>query len=54
METARRRIDGLKQLGIDLSAVTDRLQVEGVADFVKPFKALMESIETKRRQLAAG
>jgi transaldolase len=54
VEAARRRICGLKELNIDLSAVTDRLQAEGVADFVRPFKALMASIEAKRRQLAAS
>jgi transaldolase len=49
---AQRRIERLKALGIDLGDVTRKLLDEGVAAFAKPFQALMESIEAKRRQLA--
>jgi len=40
------------ELGIDLDAVTNRLQEEGVAAFAKPFQALLGSIDAKRRRLA--
>jgi transaldolase len=49
---AQAQIERLAGLGIDLDAVTRRLQEEGVAAFAKPFKSLMESIDAKRRQLA--
>ncbi|MFO7707660.1 MAG: transaldolase [Desulfobacterales bacterium] len=47
LDTARRQIAQLPELGIDLDRVTRRLQEEGVAAFVKPFQALMASIESK-------
>ena len=53
IDTARRQLDRLATLGIDLEAVTRRLQTEGVAAFVTPFQALMASIESKRRRFAA-
>jgi transaldolase len=52
LDVARGRVERLKGLGIDLDAVTRSLQEEGVAAFVKPFTALLGSIEAKRRQLA--
>ena len=51
LETARDQIARLPELGIDLDRVTRRLQEDGVAAFVRPFQALMASIESKRRQL---
>ncbi|MCU0560098.1 MAG: transaldolase [Desulfobacterales bacterium] len=53
LDTARAQIARLPQLGIDLDRVTRRLQADGVAAFVKPFQALMASIESKCRQLNA-
>ncbi len=53
LDAARGQMDRLAARGIDLNAVTRRLQEEGVAAFVKPFQALMASIESKRRQLTA-
>ncbi len=54
LDGARQRVQRLAQLGIDLTAVTARLQEEGVAAFVKPFKALLDGIEAKRRRMAAA
>lgn len=51
LAAARQQIDRLRELGIDLDGVTRRLQADGVAAFVKPFQALMASIESKRRHL---
>ncbi len=42
---AQAQIERLAGLGIDLAAVTRRLQEEGVAAFAKPFQSLMESID---------
>ncbi len=50
-EEARRHLEKLASLGIDLQAVTQQLQVDGVAAFAKPFDALMQSIAEKRERL---
>ena len=41
----------LARLGIDLDALTERLQREGVAKFFQPFKALLDTIAQKVAQL---
>jgi len=50
-EEARRQIEKLADLGIDLEAVTQQLQDDGVVAFAKPFDALMQSIAEKRERL---
>ena len=42
---ARRDLDDLAQLGIDLDEVTARLEREGVEKFVAPFDALLSALE---------
>jgi transaldolase len=54
VEGSRRRVQRLAGLGIDLGRVTARLQEDGVAAFVKPFKALLDGIEAKRRRMVAA
>jgi transaldolase len=49
-EEAREQIAKLAQLGIDLQAVTQQLQEDGVVAFAKPFDALMQSIAEKRKR----
>ncbi len=44
----------LAELGIDLDAVTDRLQDEGVAAFADSFDQLLSAIGAKVRRLRAG
>ncbi len=51
LDTALQQIGRLPELGIELDRVTRRLQEDGVAAFVKPFQALMASIESKRQRL---
>lgn len=46
-------LDNLAELGIDLDAVTEQLQVDGVAAFAKSFTSLMETIAAKRERLTA-
>ena len=41
-------------MGIDVGAATERLQVEGVALFVKSFDAVLAIVERRRRELLAG
>ncbi len=51
VETSRARLDELAELGIDLDAITKKLQDEGVAAFAKSFNGLLKSIAEKRQQL---
>ncbi len=54
VEDARDKIARLREKGIDLAAVTDRLLDEGVKAFAKSFEAIMVAIEEKRERLSAG
>jgi transaldolase len=53
-EEAQRQIEKLAELGIDLQAVTQQLQDDGVVAFAKPFDALMQSIAEKRERLLSA
>lgn len=48
---ANERLAALASLGIDLDAVTERLQREGVASFAESFDSLLAAIETERRRI---
>jgi transaldolase len=52
VDEARRQIEKLKTLGIDLKSIAQKLQDDGVIAFAKPFDALMQSIVDKRDRLA--
>ncbi len=54
VEGARRVMSRLAEAGIDMTAVTDRLEDEGVASFAASFAALRNSIEQKRARLLAS
>ncbi len=51
ISTARKEITMLQELGVDLYALTEELQVEGLAAFAQSFESLMASIEAKRHQI---
>ncbi|GAB4576257.1 MAG: hypothetical protein Kow0077_31830 [Anaerolineae bacterium] len=51
LDEARARLAALAGLGIDLDAVTEELQVEGVQKFAQSFETLMASIAEKRAKL---
>lgn len=51
IDEARRQIEELAELGIDLNAITQQLQDDGVIAFSDPFDALMQSISEKRKRL---
>ena len=53
VDKARQQLDALPGLGIDLDAITAKLQVDGVASFAQSFVSLMESVNAKRRKLLA-
>ncbi|MCM2315362.1 MAG: bifunctional transaldolase/phosoglucose isomerase [Thermoanaerobaculia bacterium] len=44
----------LAAIGIDMAAVTKKLQVDGLASFVGSFDTLVQSIESKRDALVSG
>jgi transaldolase/glucose-6-phosphate isomerase len=54
LEEARRQLEKLALLGIDLDAVTQQLQDDGVAAFANSFDGLIESIAEKREKLVLG
>jgi transaldolase len=54
LEDAQSQIAKLADLGIDLEAVTQKLQDDGVVAFAKPFKKLLESIAEKCKLLKAA
>ena len=54
LDEARADLERLSELGIDLGAVTQKLQDDGVMAFAKSFETLMASIGEKRNRLVAG
>jgi len=44
---ARKVLERLSELGIDLNQVTQQLEEEGIDKFVKPFDSLMQTLERK-------
>ncbi len=54
LDDASDRVERLGALGIDLDAVTDQLQEEGVKKFADAFQALLDALEKKRGAVPAG
>jgi transaldolase len=46
---APHEVQALREIGIDLDALTEALLDDGIAKFVSSFNALLERIECKRR-----
>ncbi|WP_419925657.1 transaldolase [Candidatus Poriferisocius sp.] len=53
-DAARAVLDGVTDAGVDLEAVADRLEDEGVSAFVKSFDDLLESLTTTADRLTQG
>jgi transaldolase len=51
VEQARRDLDALASLGIDMRAVTEELQLDGVRKFAESYDKLIDSLEVKRERL---
>src|SRR5919109_5209613 len=51
LDAAAAALGRLKALGIDLGAITERLQQDGVAAFAASFDQLMAALEKKRREI---
>lgn len=54
VEEAAATMAALKAAGIDFQAVTDQLEEEGIAAFIKSFDSLLSGVASKRSQLAAA
>ena len=54
LELAQAVLRDLPKVGIDLDAMTQQLETEGVQKFIEPFGKLIDSVEKKREQAAAG
>jgi transaldolase/glucose-6-phosphate isomerase len=54
LDEATKQLAALKDLGIDLDAVTRRLKNEGVDLFEKPFDSLMKTLTHKQECIVAG
>lgn len=50
-DDAHAKLDALKETGVDLDAITEKLQEDGVDKFSKPFDDLLDSIKEKSRVL---
>jgi transaldolase/glucose-6-phosphate isomerase len=54
LDESRRIVERLAKVGVDLKAVTEKLQRDGLDAFVKSFDTLLASIEAKRDALISG
>jgi transaldolase len=52
VEAAKQTMADLAAAGIDMTAVTDQLENEGIATFAKSFDSLLAGVEAKRAQIA--
>jgi transaldolase len=52
VDEARRTMDGLADVGVDMDDVSRRLEDEGVAAFVKSFDEMIQALEDKAREVA--
>ena len=50
VEEARKVLQQLKEVGIDLDTITQNLEDEGIQKFIKPFESLLQAIEEKRQE----
>jgi hypothetical protein len=48
VDVARRELDTLAAVGVDLEKATWQLQHEGVQKFIDPYQALIGALEKKR------
>src|SRR5690606_2117199 len=46
VDEARRAIDALPTMGIDLLAATDELERDGVQKFITPYRSLLDALDT--------
>ena len=54
LDEARRLFERLPKLGVPLPQLIDELEPEGVASFAKSYESLLETLESRRVQMAGG
>lgn len=54
IEAAQKTLAQLAKVGIDLDAVTDQLEEEGIEKFVKPFDRLLKTLQEEQSKLVAA
>ena len=54
LEQAEEQLERLNRLGVDLEAITEKLQEDGVAAFAKSFQSLRRAIAEKAKILGGG
>jgi len=54
LEEAETALEGLASLGVDLDAITEKLQKEGVDAFAESFDSLMATLKDKRQAIIHG
>ena len=54
LDFARRAFERLPQLGVPVNELIDQLEPEGVTAFEKSYDSLLETLETRRLQMAGG
>jgi transaldolase/glucose-6-phosphate isomerase len=54
VDEAAAEIDQLGAVGVDFDAITDQLQIDGVASFAAAFETMLETIELKSKHLLAS
>jgi hypothetical protein len=53
LEEAESDLHRLKELGVDLNAITEKLQGDGITAFTASFDYLLAAVEEKRKRFAA-
>jgi transaldolase len=53
IEESQRVLQELKELGIDLKSISEKLEEEGIQKFVQPFENLLQVIDQKRREVVS-
>jgi transaldolase len=54
LKEAESDLSSLKKLGVDLNAITEKLQADGVSAFAASFDQLLDAVEEKRKRIVAG
>lgn len=54
LDDAHKTLERLTQIGIDIEAITQKLQDDGVEAFAESFKRILMSLSNKQEQLLAG
>jgi transaldolase len=54
LKEAESDLSSLKKLGVDLNAITEKLQADGVSAFAASFDQLLAAVEEKRKRIVAG